>query len=66
MGYNNKMCAHAGDELGEEAEKGQQLLKELREALHVMCPNPLVLPEQRVRPKHSLAVLYFVFTIVRA
>ncbi len=51
--------APAGDELGEEAEKGQLLLKELREALHVMCPNPLVLPEQRVGLNHSCGALSY-------
>ena len=41
----------AGDELNIEAEKGEKLLKEMRDALHRMCPAPTVIPPEVRLPK---------------
>lgn len=42
-------CSCAGDELSAETERGEQLLQKLRDALHTMCPDPTVMPPERVR-----------------
>jgi hypothetical protein len=41
----------AGEELNIEAEKGEKLLKEMRDALHRMCPAPTVIPPEVRLPK---------------
>ena len=41
----------AGEELNLEAEKGEKLLKHMRDALHYMCPAPTIIPPEIRLPK---------------